>query len=70
MDYHARLPRHRRPQTVIETQGFENAAARLFITQSAVSQRIKALESEYGEPVLVRALPYRPLRWVKNCWDI
>src|SRR5579863_1240655 len=45
---------------VIETQSFIKAADKLFITQSAVSQRIKALESYYGEPVLIRTLPYRP----------
>jgi LysR family transcriptional regulator (chromosome initiation inhibitor) len=45
---------------VIETQSFQMAAGRLFVTQSAVSQRIKSLEQFYGEPVLVRALPYRP----------
>jgi len=47
---------------IIETQGFQEAAQKLFITQSAVSQRIKSLESQYGEPVLVRTLPYRPTR--------
>jgi LysR family transcriptional regulator (chromosome initiation inhibitor) len=46
--------------SVIETQGFQSAADKLFITQSAVSQRIKSLEQFYGEPVLVRTLPYRP----------
>jgi LysR family transcriptional regulator (chromosome initiation inhibitor) len=45
---------------VIETQAFQSAAGLLFITQSAVSQRIKALEQYYGEPVLIRTLPYRP----------
>ncbi len=46
--------------TVIEMQGFQSAANRLCITQSAVSQRIKSLEHYYGEPVLIRTLPYRP----------
>lgn len=45
---------------VIETQSFQMAAQKLFITQSAVSQRIKAIENYYGEPVLIRTLPYRP----------
>lgn len=45
---------------VIETQSFQSAADRLFITQSAVSQRIKSLERYYGEPVLSRNLPYQP----------
>jgi len=45
---------------VIETQSFQAAADKLFITQSAVSQRIKGLEQFYGEPVLIRTQPYRP----------
>lgn len=45
---------------VIETQGFQTAADRLCLTQSAISQRIKSLEQYYGEPVLIRTLPYRP----------
>ncbi len=44
---------------VIETQSFQAAAEKLFITQSAVSQRIKSLENNYGEPLLVRTQPYR-----------
>ncbi len=44
--------------TVIETQNFELAAKKLLITQSAISQRIKGLESYYGEPILIRTLPY------------
>lgn len=46
--------------TVQELQSFEAAAKKLHITQSAVSQRIKGLESYYGEPVLIRMLPYKP----------
>ena len=46
--------------TVHELQSFEEAAQKLHITQSAVSQRIKGLETFYGKPVLTRALPYRP----------
>jgi LysR family transcriptional regulator (chromosome initiation inhibitor) len=45
--------------TVQELQSFEAAAKKLHITQSAVSQRIKGLEAHYGEPVLIRTLPYR-----------
>lgn len=45
---------------VIETQSFQSAAERICITQSAISQRIKALEQYYGEPVLIRTHPYRP----------
>lgn len=48
--------------TVQELQNFELAAKKLFITQSAVSQRIKGLEDYYGEPVLIRTLPYRPTK--------
>lgn len=47
---------------VIETQSFQHAADKLFITQSAISQRIKSLENYYGEPVLIRSHPYRPTR--------
>ena len=46
--------------TVQELQSFEAAAKVLHITQSAVSQRIKGLETFYGKPVLTRTLPYRP----------
>ncbi|MBS3903161.1 MAG: LysR family transcriptional regulator ArgP [Anaplasmataceae bacterium] len=45
---------------VQELQSFEAAAKKLHITQSAVSQRIKGLETHYGEPVLIRTQPYRP----------
>src|SRR5688572_5041658 len=44
---------------VQELQSFEAAARKLRITQSAVSQRIKALETYYGEPVLIRTPPFR-----------
>lgn len=47
---------------VQELQSFELAAKKLHITQSAVSQRVKALESQYGEPVLIRTLPYKPTK--------
>lgn len=46
--------------SIIELQSFEAAAKKLFITQSAISQRVKSLESYYGEPVLIRTLPYKP----------
>lgn len=45
--------------TVQELQSFEAAAKKLHITQSAISQRIKSLEIYYGEPLLIRTLPYR-----------
>lgn len=44
---------------VIEQQGFELAANRLFISQSAVSQRIKQLEKFIAQPVLIREQPLR-----------
>ncbi|MCH9627938.1 MAG: HTH-type transcriptional regulator ArgP [Chlamydiales bacterium] len=46
--------------TVQQTQSFELAAQRLHLSQSAVSQRIKGLETHYGEPLLIRTLPYSP----------
>lgn len=42
---------------VIEHGGFERAARHLFITQSAVSQRVKHLEAQIGQPVLMRTSP-------------
>jgi LysR family transcriptional regulator (chromosome initiation inhibitor) len=42
---------------VVDEQNFDKAASVLAITQSAVSQRIKALEQTIGQPVLVRAQP-------------
>jgi LysR family transcriptional regulator (chromosome initiation inhibitor) len=44
-------------EAVVLTQSFERAAQMLFLTQSAVSQRIKQLESQQGEPLLVRSQP-------------
>lgn len=40
--------------TVIEAGGFEKAGIALGLSQSAVSQRIKLLESRLGQPVLTR----------------
>lgn len=48
--------------TVQELQSFEAAAKKLHLTQSAISQRIKGLETQYGEPVLIRTLPYKPTK--------
>lgn len=45
---------------VVFEQSFERAAKRLHITQSAVSQRIKLLESQLGQPLLIRGQPLRP----------
>ncbi len=42
---------------VIELQSFELAANKLFISQSAISQRIKSLEEYVGQPVLIRSQP-------------
>lgn len=38
---------------------FERAALRLAITQSAVSQRLRALEAQVGQPLVVRSRPLR-----------
>ncbi len=45
---------------VIDQQSFDKASEVLFITQSAISQRIKSLENYFGQPLLIRELPYRP----------
>lgn len=42
---------------VIEEGGFEKAARKLYITQSAVSQRIKQLEEQLGQIILLRTTP-------------
>lgn len=42
---------------VLEQGGFERAANTLHLTQSAVSQRIKQLEHQLGQPVLIRSIP-------------
>lgn len=39
--------------------GFERAAQRLAVTQSAVSQRLRALESQVGQLLVVRSRPLR-----------
>ncbi|STX40382.1 LysR family transcriptional regulator [Legionella donaldsonii] len=44
---------------VIQTQSFAAAAKQLFITQPAVSLRIKQLETQFGQPLLIRSLPYQ-----------
>lgn len=46
--------------TVVDQQSFDKAAEKLFITQSAISQRIKSLEQYFGQPLLIRELPYSP----------
>ncbi len=42
---------------ITDTGSFEAAAARLAITQSAVSQRLKLLENSAGHPLVVRSRP-------------
>ncbi|GAB3477040.1 ArgP/LysG family DNA-binding transcriptional regulator [Marinomonas epiphytica] len=44
-------------KAVLQFQSFEKAAQSLNLTQSAVSQAIKKLESSYGSPVVIRARP-------------
>lgn len=46
-------------ESVIRNQNFERAAKELFVTQSAISQRINQLEVEFGQRLLIRELPYR-----------
>ncbi|HEX8129070.1 MAG TPA: LysR family transcriptional regulator [Pyrinomonadaceae bacterium] len=41
-------------RVVAETLNFTRAAARLHLTQAAVSHQIKALETELGEPLFIR----------------
>ncbi len=45
---------------IVEEGGFERAARRLHITQSAVSQRLRALEAQVGSVLIVRSRPLRP----------
>lgn len=45
---------------VIDEGSLEAAAMRLNVTASAISQRIGALEQDFGMPLLVRARPCRP----------
>lgn len=45
---------------IVEEGGFERAAVRLSVTQSAVSQRLRSLEAQVGTVLLVRSRPIRP----------
>ena len=45
---------------IVGEGGFERAARRLSITQSAVSQRLRALEAQVGTVLVVRSRPLRP----------
>ncbi|WP_180683847.1 LysR family transcriptional regulator ArgP [Tepidicella baoligensis] len=44
---------------IVEEGGFERAAQRLSITQSAVSQRLRALEAQVGAVLVVRSRPLK-----------
>lgn len=44
---------------ILEEGGFERAAQRLSITQSAVSQRLRALEAQVGTVLVVRSRPLK-----------
>ncbi|CAH0524634.1 LysR family transcriptional regulator ArgP [Vibrio hippocampi] len=45
---------------IVEQRSFEKAAEHLYISQSAVSQRVKQLEKWLSQPVLIREQPPRP----------
>jgi len=45
---------------VVESGGFDKAARKLYLTQSAISQRIRQLEEQLGQPVLTRSTPPAP----------
>ncbi len=45
--------------TIVEEGGFERAAVRLSITQSAVSQRLRSLEEQLGSVLIVRSRPLK-----------
>lgn len=47
-------------EAVVQEASFERAARRLNLTQSAVSQRIRLLEADLGQVLLVRSKPVRP----------
>ncbi|WP_341647768.1 LysR family transcriptional regulator [Thauera humireducens] len=47
-------------EAVLQEGSFERAARRLALTQSAISQRVKLLEAELGQVLLVRSKPVRP----------
>jgi LysR family transcriptional regulator (chromosome initiation inhibitor) len=54
------LPQLRALVAVVAEGTFDAAARSLHITPSAVSQRIRALETTAGRPLLVRSRPVRP----------
>ena len=52
---------------IVEEGGFERAAQRLHITQSAVSQRLRALEAQVGTVLIVRSRPRKPTSAGRLC---
>ncbi len=44
---------------VVQEGGFDKAARRLYLTQSAISQRVKLLEAQTGQVLLARTTPPR-----------
>lgn len=48
--------------SVVREQGFDKAAQKLFLTQSAVSQRIKLLEEQMGQVLVTRTTPLQATR--------
>lgn len=48
---------------VIDSGSFEQAAQRLHLTPSAISQRISAMEAELGAPLIIRGKPCRATRF-------
>ncbi|MFT5643147.1 MAG: LysR family transcriptional regulator (chromosome initiation inhibitor) [Janthinobacterium sp.] len=56
-------PRHTEAfRAVIETGSFEQAATRLHLTSPAISQRVRSLESQLGNALIVRSRPARATR--------
>ena len=45
---------------VVHQGSFDRAAEHLFVSQSAISQRIKQLEKYLAQPVLIREQPPKP----------
>jgi len=56
-------PRHTEAfRAVVETGSFEQAAVQLHLTSPAISQRVRALESQLGNALIVRSRPARATR--------
>ena len=47
-------------EAIVQLGSFERAAESLYVSQSAVSQRIKQLEKFLAQPALIRDIPPRP----------